>query len=158
MKNFGRNIFISLCACGMLMLAGQVQAHDQEAGHFWGAPNNSQQSEMARDIIERNYANMEGTLQSLSAKRNELDALLASPNPDSAKIESLSREIGELRGKVLAARAQIRSQLIQNGLSPNFLGSEQGNPNNYGGPRGYHHYGPRHRGWGPMGGCMGGCW
>lgn len=43
--------------------------------------------------------------QQLDAKFAQLDNELASPNPDRKMIEALSREIGELRGKELSARA-----------------------------------------------------
>ena len=156
-----------LFVMALLLMAPQSHAAD------WGCPawNNSygpqmnpQQMEMAREIIGRNFANMDSTRQALAAKRQELDALLASPNPDAGRIEKLSREIGELRGKMLAARAQIRSQLAQKGLSPDFLGPDAPErQDNFGGPQAYHHNRYRHGGWGhgrghgaPYG--CGGCW
>lgn len=153
------------CACllafGLLSFAGQGGAADfnGQRGGFYGPGANAQNSEAAREIIQRNYSGMEETIAALQAKRNELDAILSSPNPDGARIESLSREIGELRGKVLAARTKIRSQLAQKGLSPDFLGSPDYDPDyRYGGPRGYHHGRHHHDGWGPRRGCMMGCW
>lgn len=162
--NLKMSIFFFVLA--MLLMAPQSQAAD------WGCPAwgnaymwqmNPEQMEMAREIIGRNFANMDSTRQALGAKRQELDSLLASPNPDPGRIESLSREIGELRGKMLSARSQIRSQLAQKGLSPDFLGPDAPErPDNFGGPQGYHHNRPRHGGWGHgrgHGGPYGcGCW
>lgn len=149
----------------MLLLAPQSKAAD------WGCPwansymsqMSPEQMEVAREIIGRNFANVESSRQALNAKRQELDALLTSPNPDASRIESLSREIGELRGKMLSARAQIRSQLAQKGLPADFLGPDgPERPDNFGGPQGYHHNRSRHGGWGhgrgPSASYGCGCW
>lgn len=160
----GKIALLLFFACGLPMFDTCSQA----AG--WGYPAmengygpqmSQQQIDMAREIITRNYAAMEDTRQELASKRAQLDALLASPNPDGGKIEELSRDIGELRGKMLAARADVRKQLIQKGLSPDFLGPDvQARPEQYGGPHGYYHHDrPHHgrRGYGRGYGC-GGCW
>lgn len=155
-----KKLFMLLFACGLLFAAGQGQAagfYGPGADNYNAPQANPGQADAAREIIDSNYAKLGGTLEALAAKRDELDALLASPNPDGARIESLSREIGELRGKVLAARAQIRSQLAQKGLSPNFLGSNRADPDDNYGPRGYHHNRRHHGGMGYRG-CPAGCW
>lgn len=127
-----------------------------------------QQEQEAQKIFVDNYAEMEATRQALAGKRMELDQQLASPSPDKGKIERLSREIGELRGKMLSARADVRAKLNQKGLPPDYFGptGDYGRPDGYGpcwvGPRGgwhrgdgwYHHGG--HRGYGH--GHRGGCW
>lgn len=103
-----------------------------------------EQMRQAQKIFDENFASMDATRQELAAKRAELNALLASPNPDRGKIERLSADIGQLRGKMLAARADVRAKLQQQGLPADFYG-----PN---GPRGWG-YGPN-PGWG----CPGMMW
>lgn len=78
--------------------------------------------------------------QQIESKMIELDNEMASPNPNRGKIESLSKQIGELRGKELSARAG------QGGRAYSDYGR-----------RGYHrgygwHHGGYHHG---RGGC---CW
>lgn len=167
MRYWNLKLIMFFFVAAMMLTASQSQAASGDSPwiNSYGPQMNPQQMEMAREIISRNFADMDSTRQTLAAKRQELDAHLASPNPDPARIESLSREIGELRGKMLAARAQIRSQLAQKGLSPDFLGPDAPEgPDNFGGPQGYYpHNRSWHRGWGhhrghgaPYG--CGGCW
>lgn len=164
MKFLSKKLCAFAFACGLALCASQTSAAGEMGcpmwGNSYGPQMTPQQLETAQEIIGRGYANMDSTRQALAAKRNELDSILASPNPDSGRIEQLSREIGELRGKMLSARAQVRSELIQNGLSPDFLGPNGlGREDNYAPPRGYHH--GHYHGWrGHRGGhgCMMGCW
>lgn len=115
-----------------------------------------EQRAQAQEIFDRNYANMNNIRQELAAKRYELDAQLASPNPDSAKIESLSREIGELRGKMLANRSKVRNQLRDQGLSSDYYGDSNNGNWHHGRPYGNWHHGDRRGGYGPWEDC--GCW
>ncbi|MBD5607890.1 MAG: periplasmic heavy metal sensor [Desulfovibrio sp.] len=124
------------------------------------------QQRMAEEIFNENYAAMDATRRALTEKRALLDEEMASPNPDPAAIERLSREIGELRGRMLAARAKARAELVENGLSadlyaPAYPGRGQsrdqgvwyGHRGHYG-DRGGHH-GPRGGGHWRGGPC---CW
>lgn len=135
-----------------------------------------EQMQQAQQIFNESFASMDGTRQTLAAKRAELNALLASPNPDKGQIERLSTEIGQLRGKMLAARADVRAKLQQQGLPADFYGPGAPRGGNFGpnpgwgcpgmmmwdngpqgwndGPRGGWHHGPRHGGRGHgHGGC-----
>jgi zinc resistance-associated protein len=47
----------------------------------------------------------------LGVKRAELNALSVATNPDTAKIQALSKEIGDLVGKLTAERTQFRIQV-----------------------------------------------
>lgn len=47
----------------------------------------------------------------IGVKRAELRAAAVAQNPDTAKIEALSKEIGDLMGKLLAERTQFRIQV-----------------------------------------------
>lgn len=135
----------------------------------FGPQLTKEQMDKAKKIFNDNYTEMDSTRKALTAKRAELDAQLASQTPDRAKIESLSREIGELRGKMLSARVAVRTQLEKEGLPTDFYG-----PNPYYAPprnpgympmpgmmmgRPYHggHHGGR-GGWGGWRGGCGGCW
>lgn len=157
------NKTLSVLALAGVLLCGvsAVQAAPANA-----APNNGydltpEQSAAMRKIFTENYDNMSSTREALAAKRAELDAQLASPNPDGAKIESLSREIGELRGKMLAARADVRAKLNREGLPSDYYGPDAPRYHNgydreirRGGPA-WGHHGHGHGGRGR--GC-GGCW
>lgn len=122
----------------------------------------AQQEQEAQKIFVDNYAEMEATRQALAAKRMELDQQLASPSPDKGKIERLSREIGELRGKMLSARADVRAKLNQKGLPPDYFGPNYDYGRGYGPcwdapqggwDRGYGWYHHGYRGHGHRGGC-----
>lgn len=49
----------------------------------------------------------------LQVKLAELNAVAVAPNPDQGKIDTLSKEIGELRGKLLAERTRFRVQVAK---------------------------------------------
>lgn len=172
---------LALVAAGAAQAAGRDYRPDAQA---YAGLTTDQQAK-ARKIHDETVAATSETREKLRAKRAELDAQLASPEPDKGKIESLSREIGELRGKLMAARVDLRARLAKEGIPAeafepasgprNGFGPGNGGPGN-GGPAygpgpgpdggygyGYHHgrRGGHHRGgWGggyaPMGGC--GCW
>lgn len=74
-----------------------------------------QREELAR-ILKQNYTTVAPLRQQLAAKRGELASVLNSANPDKDKIASLSREIGDIRGKLLSARVDLRGQLAAAGL------------------------------------------
>ena len=80
---------------------------------------------------------------------------MVSANPDKAKIESLSKEIGTLQGKIRVEQATLNSKLTKEGLS--------GYANCPGGMGMGMHDGPMHKGQGmkgkhgDMSGMMGNC-
>lgn len=134
----------------------------------YGQQLTPQQMEKAQKIYDDSYAEMEQAREALAAKRAELDRQLASNNPDRNRIEALSREIGELRGKMLTSRMDLRNKLASQGLPPDCFGRWPGNGYGPGygsgyGPcwggrgmmegygNGWYHHG--HGGWG-----RGGCW
>lgn len=138
--------------------------------HAYGRPLTPEQMAEAQQIFNETNADMEITRQKLAAKRTELNQVLSLPMPDRGKIESLSREIGELRGQMLAARAEARNRLAQKGLpATSFAPAPQGYGPCWGGngmmnwgmmnrgmmgwdgANGWRHHG-RHRPHGPRGG------
>lgn len=149
-------------AAGALVLALGMASSSIAAG--FGGPGfgpgpqlTPEQQQQAQEIFNQQYANTESARQQLYAKRAELNALLASPNPDKGRIQALSREIGELNGVLLGARSEVRNQLQQKGIPGDFYGRRGSwrDDDNWDRPRRGH----RHSGYhGRMarGGC--GCW
>lgn len=161
MKHWHKPLSIFALACALFLgTALNCQAADGQGNNIQLTP---EQLEAARQIFLNNYAGMDGTRQALSEKRAQLDDELASPSPDPGRIETLSREIGELRGKMLSARAMVRSQLGEQGLPMDVYGPRPpragaDDPGVWNGPR--RHHGPRggHHGYGAPGWGCGGCW
>lgn len=173
---------LALGAAGAAQAAGRDYRPDAQA---YAGLTTDQQAK-AKKIHDETVAATSETREKLRAKRAELDAQLASPEPDKGKIESLSREIGELRGKLMAARVDLRARLAKEGIPAEAFepapgprkgfGPGNGGPGN-GGPAygpgpgpdggygyGYHHgrRGGHHRGgwggnWGGGYAPMGGC-
>ena len=57
----------------------------------------------------------------LGVKMAELNTLAVAPTPDQGKIEALTKQIGELKGKLLAERTQFRIQVAKE-VGPGFAG------------------------------------
>ncbi len=79
------------------------------------------ESASAADQVQDAYAaynqNAGAIEQQLYAKQAELDALYANPEPDTARAQQLFREIGELKGQLFAAEAELRSQAGDPGVA-----------------------------------------
>ncbi|MBD5539499.1 MAG: periplasmic heavy metal sensor [Desulfovibrio sp.] len=181
-KKFTTLALASILALGM---AGAAQAAGRDYrpdAQAWPGALSTEQQAKAKKIHDETVAGTSETREKLRAKRAELDAQLASPEPDKEKIESLSREIGELRGKLMAARVDLRARLAKEGIPAeafepgprNGFGPGNGAPANAGpgygpgpcwgpdggygygyhhGRRGGHHRGGQGAGWaGPWGG------
>lgn len=152
--------------CGMALTCVTANAqppvpqNNDFGGPGWNRQLTPQQMEQARKIFDNNYQAMSETRELLNAKRAQLKAVMAQPNPDKSQIETLSREIGELRGKILAARVDVRNQLSSQGLPKDFFGPNaprrgewDNGPEKMPGPGWRHHRG-WHNGW-PGGGYWG---
>lgn len=152
-----RTTTLALAAVLVLGLAGVSQARGyggRDGGPCYNDSISPEQQEKARGIFNSHYAKMDSVRQALITKQAELDAQMSSTSPDKAKIESLSREIGELRGKMLAARTDLRAQLDKEGLPMGYghMGPGYGHMGSgYG--MGMHHGGYGHGGYGGRGGC-----
>lgn len=154
-----KRLLLTAVMCAAALLAS-TSSHARHHGPYYppqqySQPFTPEQWAQAQQIYAESNASMEPLLQELGSKMEILDRELATPNPDPATIEKLSREIGELRGKMLNAQASARTRLAERGLPPNYYGGWQGPyPQNgwdryyNGGYRPYHHHGY---------GC-GGCW
>lgn len=159
---------LALAAILVLGLAGLAQARghgDWDGGPRYNAPLSQEQEDKAQQIFSSHYEKTEAIRQALITKRAELQAQMVSNSPDKAKIESLSREIGELRGKMLAARTELRTQLDKQGLPMGGYGMGSGYGMGHSGyAMGHGGYGMGHGGYGMghggrgHGGGYGGCW
>lgn len=107
---------------GMQIYNQQAPDADWQAGPQ-GAPQLSpEQYGLARRLYDNAGREMAEIRQELAAKTGMLDEELDQMNPDRAKIERLSAEIGQLRGRLLAKGADLRANLVSNGLPPDCLG------------------------------------
>lgn len=75
-----------------------------------------EQQAAARKIIDENRASTSATREALKARTAELDAQMKSETPDTTLVQKLSAEIGELKGRLLAARADLRQELAKGGI------------------------------------------
>lgn len=108
----------------------------------WGDKITPEQREVVQKILEQNWNATSNTRQELSGKYKELDSQLRSENPDLSRIESLSREIGELRGKLLESRVKVRSELTKLGLPSDYYAFHDMQGHNeiwHRGERGFNH-------------------
>lgn len=110
-----------------------------------------EQKDKAKALFDEHRKATDADRQKLIIKEAELKAQIHSVTPDAAKIESISKEIGEIRGRMLAARVKLDTQLEKEGLP--LKGPHGGMHDGYdrmsGGHGGAH--GPM-GGYGPMGG------
>lgn len=80
---------------------------------------NPEQQTQARAIFDDMIAANAANREAIRAKRMEMANLLKSANPDTARIEALAREIGELKGHELVSNIEMRERLQKAGL-PDF--------------------------------------
>ncbi|MGD9607938.1 MAG: periplasmic heavy metal sensor [Desulfovibrionaceae bacterium] len=86
-------------------------------------------------LAEAYYNKTAQTRAAVGVKRAELNAVAVAQNPDTAKIESLSKEIGDLTGKLIAERTQFRIQVAKEiGVFPMGGGRGYGHGGFMGGP------------------------
>lgn len=70
-----------------------------------------EKQEAYKKLFEAYYNKTAQVRAAIGVKKAELNALAVSPNPDTAKIEALSKEIGDLHGKLVAERTEFRVQV-----------------------------------------------
>ncbi len=75
-----------------------------------------EQQETARKVNEKFFSDTPALRKELTGKQAELTAQLYSTTPDSTKIEGLSKEVGALQGKLMAARAKGNADLVKAGI------------------------------------------
>ena len=91
------------------------QSNDQYNQNYTTQMTPEQQTALQQILKE--HSDVTGQIEeAINAKRGELLAQLDSTNPDRAKIASLSRELGDLRGQLLTARVDMKAKLAQAGI------------------------------------------
>lgn len=111
---------------------GQMESAPQ------AAPEQLAKAQKLRDAYFQSTITLRGQLHETKAA---LSALMAALTPDKAKIEATSQELGILRGKLNAERAELMAQLRKEGVPPRRYFNPQ-QVNRHGGKRGF----GRHRG------------
>ncbi len=116
-----------------------------DGGPAYGNLTDDQRSQL--ETLDREFFDQTADIRSrLAAKSAELDALLSAQNPDLAKIESVQREIGDLRSKLDQNRLdfELKARKIDPNAAYGYYGHSMGS---YGG----HHMGGY--GYGGPGAC-----
>jgi len=110
-----RTLSLSLALTALLGLTASAMA----AGpHGAGMMNLSpEKQELVKKLHEDFRNSTKATRQELISKKHELDAQLYSANPDEKKIQTLTKEISDLRAKLYAARITLKGKLIKEGIT-----------------------------------------
>lgn len=100
-------------------------AHAQN--YYGGNPPLTQEQRVKADKLFSEHMNSIAPIQQqYAAKRAELDALMFSGSADTAKIEALSKELGELDGKLYSEQTKFRAKLANENLPAYGYGARQG--------------------------------
>lgn len=86
----------------------------------------AEQKEKAKAIFSKNREAISDTRQLLKEKKEQFKQLMESSNPDRAQAQTLSGEIGDLQGKLLLNRFDLRQQLVKEGLPPQIMNKNKG--------------------------------
>lgn len=121
MKKTTRHLaFLALAALFVVTSSGIAEARgygNRGGGPWYGASAMTQEQQTkAQQIMSAQYEKMAPVKQQMIVKQAELQAQMISPAPDKAKIESLAKEIGALKGKMLAARSDAVTLLKNEGV------------------------------------------
>lgn len=81
----------------------------------------AEQKAAAQAILDQHMAEIGSAREALAAKNAALAEAMAAERPDAAKIERISREIGEIRGQVAVKRVELRKKFAEAGLPENTL-------------------------------------
>lgn len=150
---------LAMLATGVIGFSGVAEARGgRHNGYGPGYNYNNltpEQQEKARKLHDEHYNSVAPIRQQMIVKQAELDALLINEKPDAKKVESLSRDLGELRGKMMNQRLALRDRLEKEGLPGYGMGYHNGgrrggwhhgDRGDRGEGRGYGHGGMGHRG------------
>lgn len=89
-------------------------------GHMGMGMGGTQLSPEKQAAIQKIYQEQGQTVfnlqQQLMAKQYELNAQLSSPTPDEKRTPALTKEVADLNGKLLDARASLQKQLAKEGV------------------------------------------
>lgn len=118
--NLKTRIFMVVIAaalvCGIQFAADAMAQNNGEYNQNYTTQMTPEQQTALQQILKE-HSDVAGQIEeAINAKRGELLALIDSPNPDRARIASLSRELGDLRGQLLTARVDMKAKLAQAGI------------------------------------------
>lgn len=118
-----RMMSLALAMVSIMAVSGVAQARGpMGGGSGFGGPMaggpalTQEQQAKAQQIYADQYAAMSSVRQEMITKQAELRVQMVSATPDTAKIETLSKEIGALRGKMLASRTDMVAKLTKEGI------------------------------------------
>lgn len=114
-RKIGALVLATAMVCGFSGLASAKGQRGEGAARYMEQLNPEQQKKAAV-IFEEGKIAARQVREEIRAKKAELDQIMKSANPDTARIEALSRELGELRGKELNARMATAEKLKKAGL------------------------------------------
>lgn len=102
-----------------LVLSLGIGAGVAVANPFYHGPGHmtQEQAAKAQQLDAAHYSVVDPLARQLAAKEAERYAELASTTPDRARIEAISKDIGELQGKLYAAEASYSADLAKAGIS-----------------------------------------
>ena len=100
-----------------LSLAALVLSSFSGVALAQGVAYSAEQKAKAEALYTESQAAIAPLMQQVKEKKAELNVQMVSANPDKAKIESLSKEIGALQGKIRVEQATLNSKLTKEGLS-----------------------------------------
>jgi zinc resistance-associated protein len=145
---FGKKVGITLASLAVLALTSSLAMARPGGGPGAGGCPGYGQGAMAQLSPEKQaafqklhdaYTTKTAQLRAtLGIKMAELNAAAVAPTPDQSKIDALTKDIGEIEGKLLNEKTQLRIQVTKE-VGPGVMGG-------WGGHRG-----------GGMGAGMGGC-
>lgn len=84
--------------------------------HGQRTPLTQEQENTITKAMQEYAVSTDTTQQQLTVKTAELRAQMNSVKPDASRIEAISKEIGALRGSLLAAKVTMAAQLEKNGI------------------------------------------
>ncbi len=137
-----RMLAAAAAATGILGFSGMAIAQPGPGPHRGGPALTPEQQEIVKKYRTEHLTSTESVRKALIIKRAELKAAMIGQTPDTQRIEQLSKELGELKGKMLAARATLKAQLNKEGIpahDPHGMGPK-------GNKKGHHDRGDGHRG------------
>ena len=112
-RSLSRTISLSFATVFLLASASLALAW----GPGWGGGTMTQeQYAKAQQLAAENYAAINPIFQQWQAKQAELNAQVYRQTPEKTKIEALSKEIGELQGKLYAEQANLEAKLVKEGI------------------------------------------
>jgi zinc resistance-associated protein len=121
MNTFKRRVLSLALVAAMLGLTGLASAAEPQGerttttGHYGAGMMrlSPEKQAIVRKLHEDFYNSTKATRQELISKRHELDAQLYSAKPDENKIQTLTKEISELRATLYNARISLKGKLIK---------------------------------------------